>query len=88
MPKTNEKTICDFLNMIGNKTHCDICNTKTIRKARKKEQKEGVANADPPVENVDDMATATAAPPQPTTSQHHHSSHVEGIILCQIVQTV
>lgn len=87
MHKTKKKNM-RILNMIGNKTHCDICNTKTIRKARKKEQKEGVANADPPVENVDDMATATAAPPQPTTSQHHHSSHVEGIILCQIVQTV
>lgn len=63
--------------MIGNKTLCDICSSKAMRKARLKKEKETstqTANTEPSTETADESAPSTA-PPTPT--QHHHD---EGII--------
>lgn len=65
--------------MIGNKTLCDICSSKAMRKARLKKDKDSptTASTDSPTENLDELA-ATPAPPAQTT-QHHHGAHDEGI---------
>lgn len=60
---------------LGNKTHCDICSSKAVRKARlKKEQKEA-----PPSTNADasENPDEVVAPPAPTP--HHHAGHDDGI---------
>lgn len=54
---------------IGNKTQCDICNSKAARKARKKDHKE----ASPP---VDGEHTPDESPHPPTTPPPVHE---EGI---------
>lgn len=70
--------------MIGNKTFCDICSSKVqIRKKNKKEKDVSVTPtiAEPPTDNLDELAASTAStpvPPPPST-QHHHSAHDEGI---------
>lgn len=59
---------------LGNKTHCDICSSKAVRKARlKKEQKEAPSstNADAS-ENPDEVV----APPAPTP--HHDDGIFNG----------
>lgn len=62
---------------IGNKTHCDICNSKAMRRARaKKEQKDPAAvgeSSDVGQEEANASASATTGP------THHHSTHDEGI---------
>lgn len=66
--------------MLGNKTLCDICSSKAIRKARLKKEKEAPTAIEPPTENVDELAATTAPPPPPPTpTQHHHGAHDEGI---------
>lgn len=59
----------------GNKTQCDICSSKAMRKARlKKEQKDAVVGEISDVQDEPQQAT-----PQQTTSTHHHNTHDEGI---------
>lgn len=69
--------------MIGNKTFCDICSSKVIRKKNKKEKDVSATPtiAEPPTDNLDELAASSAStsvPPPPST-QHHHSAHDEGI---------
>lgn len=64
----------------GNKTLCDICSSKAMRKARLKKEKETstqTPNIEPSTETVDDLAPTTAPPTPPMPTQHHHD---EGII--------
>lgn len=75
-----------MIKMLGNKTLCDICSSKAIRKARVKKDKEAPATStEPPTDNVDDLAATTAPPaptPPPSTQHHHHhhhGAHDEGI---------
>lgn len=70
--------------MIGNKTFCDICSSKVqIRKKNKKEKDVSVTPtiAEPPTDNLDELAASSASTPVPPSSstQHHHSAHDEGI---------
>ncbi|XP_055320493.1 uncharacterized protein LOC129577457 isoform X28 [Sitodiplosis mosellana] len=70
-----------------NKTLCDICSSKTIRKARMKKEKEAPPTIiEPPsTDNVDELATTTAPPPPPPTTptQHHHGTHDEDTDDCE-----
>lgn len=69
--------------MIGNKTFCDICSSKVIRKKNKKEKDVSATStiAEPPTDNLDELAASSASTPVPPSSstQHHHSAHDEGI---------
>lgn len=65
--------------MIGNKTLCDICSSKAIRKARSKKEKDA-PSTEPTSDYIDEMAANTAPSSAPTpATQHHHSAHDEGI---------
>lgn len=66
--------------MIGNKTLCDICSSKAMRKARLKKEKETstqTPNIEPSTETADESAPTTAPPTTSMPTQHHHD---EGII--------
>lgn len=68
--------------MIGNKTQCDICSSKAMRKARiKKEAKEAVTTAEPN-ENTDETTSTTPPPAQ------QHSNHADGIHLFSLTHTL
>lgn len=71
--KTSDKSyvvILMFQNEhLGNKTHCDICTSKAVKKARKKEQQKEVAPS---------TADGVEHPPE---EQHHHPVHEEGITI-------
>lgn len=61
---------------LGNKTHCDMCSSKAMRKARlKKEQKEAPQSLN--VE-VTESSDETVAPPAPTTPHHHDDGIFNG----------
>lgn len=65
--------------MIGNKTLCDICSSKAIRKARMKKEKETstqTPNIEPNTETIDELASTTVPPTPSMPTQHHHD---EGI---------
>lgn len=65
--------------MIGNKTFCDICSSKAIRKARLKKEKDALST-EPTSDYNDELAANTAPSSAPTpTFQHHHSAQDEGI---------
>lgn len=66
--------------LIGNKTLCDICSSKAVRKARLKKEKESLSQTvhiEPSTEAVDESAPTTASPTPSMPAQHHHD---EGII--------
>lgn len=64
----------------GNKTLCDYCNSKAVKKARRKEHKEATPTVDAASEHsVDDQSPTTTPPtpsPPPTTTSH---ANEEGI---------
>lgn len=68
---------------LGNKTHCDICNSKAMRRARaKKEQKDAATASGEPTDVSQDESAPATAQPSPSTSgstTQHHSTHDEGI---------
>lgn len=64
--------------MIGNKTQCDICSAKALRKARvKKEPKDAISTGDEQSEQIDESVSPSTLAPTPTGT--HHSTHHEGI---------
>ncbi|XP_031616558.1 uncharacterized protein LOC116336680 isoform X3 [Contarinia nasturtii] len=66
-----------------NKTHCDMCSSKAMRKARLKKDKETTqATNQPPSDNPDELAAASATP-LPTPTQHHHGAHDEDSDDCE-----
>lgn len=54
---------------IGNKTQCDICSSKAMRKARLKKEQKDATLADP-----------SEVPDEQPAPAHHHTTHDEGIL--------